>query len=46
MIAWITKTVGRWATPDPEAEQWTVGHIIKDRDALILIDPPVVPGLP
>lgn len=46
MIAWITETVGRWAAPDPEEELWMVGHVMKDEAGLILIDPPVVPGLP
>ncbi len=46
MITWITDTLGRWATPDPEEEIWMVGHLIKNQDGLVLVDPPVVPGLP
>lgn len=46
MIAGVIQTVGRWAAPDAEEELWMVGHVLKDVAGLILMDPPVVPGLP
>lgn len=46
MITWITNDIGRWITPDPEEELMMVGHVIKGDDGLVLVDPPVIPGLP
>ena len=46
MITWVTDAIGQWMTPDPEEELMMVGHVIKGDDGLVLIDPPVLPGLP
>lgn len=46
MITWITDAIGQWTTPDPEEELIMVGHVIKGDEGLVLVDPPVVPGLP
>ncbi|MHB1956179.1 MAG: MBL fold metallo-hydrolase [Sulfobacillus sp.] len=46
MITWITRAIGQWSTPDPEEELMMVGHVIKAEEGLVLVDPPVVPGLP
>lgn len=46
MITWITDTIGQWTTPDPEEELIMVGHVIKGDKGLVLVDPPVLPGLP
>ncbi|MCL5116961.1 MAG: MBL fold metallo-hydrolase [Firmicutes bacterium] len=46
MINWITDSIGRWTTPDPEEELMMVGHVLKEEDRLTLVHPPVLPGLP
>lgn len=46
MISWIEDGLGMWTTPDPEEEILMVGHVIRDQKTWVLIDPPVIPGLP
>ena len=35
----------RWATPDPEDDWMMVGHLLVTDAGVILVDPPLVPGL-
>ncbi len=46
MITWTTDAIGQWTTPDPEEELMMVGHVVKAEEGLVLVDPPVLPGLP
>lgn len=46
MITWITSAIGRWTTPDPEEELMMAGPVITGNAGLILVGPPVLPGLP
>lgn len=46
MITWINDVVGQWMTPDPETELMMVRHVIKVGEGMVLVDPPVLPGLP
>lgn len=46
MVSWIENDIGMWTTPDPEEEILMVGHIIRSEETYVLIDPPVIPGLP
>jgi hypothetical protein len=37
--------VWRWSTPDPADPWMMVGHLLETPDGVVLVDPPVVPGL-
>lgn len=45
MLIPITSNISQWSTPDPEDDVMMVGHILTGSDDIVLIDPPVVPGL-
>ena len=37
--------VWRWATPDPEDDWMMVAHLLETGSGVVLVDPPLVPGL-
>lgn len=39
------KGILRWGTPDPSGDWMMEGHLIEEDGELVLIDPPLVPGL-
>jgi glyoxylase-like metal-dependent hydrolase (beta-lactamase superfamily II) len=41
----VAAGVWRWTTPDPAEETMMVGHLLESDDGIVLIDPPVVPGI-
>lgn len=41
----ISRSVYRWQTPDPADDWMMVGHLVMHEAGLVLIDPPLVPGL-
>lgn len=45
MFTPIRKNAFRWQTPDPDAEWMMVGHLLIRDSGLVLVDPPVLPGL-
>ncbi len=45
MFTILSKKLLRWGTPDPAYDWMMYGHAVLDEGGLILIDPPVIPGL-
>lgn len=45
MLFPVSRNVFRWSTPDPEDFWLMNGHLILVDDAIVLVDPPNVPGL-
>ena len=45
MFTPVRKNILRWGTPDPEGDWIMYGHLIFDEEKLVMIDPPLVPGL-
>lgn len=41
----IGKNLFRWGTPDPAYDWMMYGHVIFRKNAIVLVDPPIVPGL-
>ncbi len=46
MLHPVTENVFRWMTPDPADAWMMVGHLVLTPEETLLIDPPLVPGLP
>src|SRR3989442_12880244 len=45
MFSPVRRDVFRWGTPDPEGDWIMVGHLFVRDSEIILIDPPLIPGL-
>lgn len=45
MLFPVTRSVFRWSTPDPNDDWLMIGHLLLSDGHVILVDPPVVPGL-
>ena len=45
MFSPVRKDVFRWGTPDPEGDWIMFGHLFVRDSQIILIDPPLIPGL-
>lgn len=45
MFAPASKNILRWSTPDPESDYMMHGHLLISDDGLIMVDPPLIPGL-
>src|SRR5207245_11701632 len=45
MFSPVRRDVFRWGTPDPEGDWIMVGHLFVRNSEIILIDPPLIPGL-
>src|SRR3989442_7266892 len=45
MFSLVRRDVFRWGTPDPEGDWIMVGHLFVRDSEIILIDPPLIPGL-
>lgn len=45
MFEAVSRNVFAWRTPDPEGDWYMKGHMIIDRDEIVLVDPPMIPGL-
>lgn len=45
MLSPVRRDVFRWGTPDPEGDWVMFGHLFARDSEIILIDPPLVPGL-
>ncbi len=41
----VARNVYKWETPDPEHGEMMAGHMLVGSDGVLLIDPPMVPGL-
>lgn len=41
----VSRTLFRWSTPDPGDDWMMVGHLLISKEGIILVDPPVVPGI-
>lgn len=46
MLYPVSRTVYRWQTPDPADDWMMVGHLVMRESKVVLVDPPLVPGLP
>ncbi len=46
MLTWLSPHIFQWDTPNPVDEQVMVGHGLVRDGEILLIDPPVIPGLP
>ncbi len=44
-ISAVYPGVWRWETPDPEDDWMMVGHVLTTSAGVVLVDPPVVPGI-
>src|SRR5437879_13923900 len=45
MFTPIREGVFRWSTPDPADDWMMVGHLFVRETGVVLVDPPMVPGL-
>ena len=45
MFSPVRRDVFRWGTPDPEGDWMMFGHLFVRDSEIILIDPPLIPGL-
>jgi hypothetical protein len=45
MFSPVRRDVFRWGTPDPEGDWIMFGHLFVRDSEIILIDPPLIPGL-
>ena len=45
MLFPISRNVFRWSTPDPQDNWMMIGHLVISGNEIVLIDPPLVPGL-
>ena len=45
MLYPVSRSTFRWSTPDPNDNWLMIGHLLISGDEVILVDPPMVPGL-
>lgn len=45
MFTVINSNLLRWGTPDPAYDWFMFGHVVIDEGKVVLVDPPLIPGL-